>query len=291
MTKQTVFFPRTYNSLKHTFKNFYSLTKVLFGLDALLTQALAVLYNHIHQFEIQYTKCFQQNWWFGASIIDRVHVRVQMFLHSDALGNPQRINIIVLDLADFLNKIAMDEFIASQPWWLDQSEDKKCTNNTSTNPTKHPRRDRHDHHDQGNTIHLQTWEIGARLQVNEQFKQIFHVQNKQGHTPPLSHTSKPLCHPFYAIGRCSDTCKRYHETLNQQEQQLWQAFLDHCRSKYQRFSSRFQHTVRTPRNTNNTSDTTSRASSLSSSTGQTNAPVPFITVSNDSVQNGETDGN
>lgn len=59
MTKQTVCFPRTYNSLKYTFKNFYSLTKILFGQDALLTQALAELYNHIHQFEIQYTKCFQ----------------------------------------------------------------------------------------------------------------------------------------------------------------------------------------------------------------------------------------
>lgn len=151
------------------------------------------------------------------------------------------------------------------------------------------KRPRHDRPDQGNTIHLRTWESGARLQATEQFKQIFHVQNKQGHTPPMSNTGQPLCHRFYATGRCSDTYKRYHEPLNQQEQQLWRAFLDHCRSKYQRFSSRFQHTIRNPRNTNNTSDATSQASSLSSATSQTNTPVPSITVSNSSVQNGETE--
>lgn len=118
MTTQTVRFPRCFNLLNYTIKNFSELTKILFGQDSILASTLTKVSHHIRDSEIAYTRLFSQHWWFGAAILDRIHIRVQMYLSSCALGNSQLVNFTALEFDDMLNKIMMGEFITTHPWWL-----------------------------------------------------------------------------------------------------------------------------------------------------------------------------
>ena len=139
ITKQTISFPKSYNTLAHTFKNFASLASLLFGPDSILALSLTELVQHIKQFKLQYTKCFHQNWWFGGALIDRINVRVQLLLCSAALGDPARLNIAALDWHDMLNRIVLNEFYANIPWWLDNVDNRKRQGATQSNPNKRQR--------------------------------------------------------------------------------------------------------------------------------------------------------
>lgn len=93
MTKQDCTYPKIYGQLVHTIKNFTSLTRLLFGDDSILASELSSLLDHINHNELKYQQCFVKDWFFGATFLDRVHVRMQIFLQSCAGGDPQKVAI------------------------------------------------------------------------------------------------------------------------------------------------------------------------------------------------------
>ena len=253
MTKQKVTFPRSYNTLAHTFRNFWTLTKLLFGKTSILAGKLEELVDHIQQFELNYTKCFHQNWWFGAAILDRIHVRTQLYLRSYALGNPRRLNIATLEWAEILNSIAMNEFIANEPWWLETTADRKRSNPTSTSNTSKRGRNNRDNRDRGHEVKLRNWEPGSRLNRDESFQKIFHWKNREGMTRPQTSSGREICHHFFANGHCTDGCTRSHAPLTDTERTAWRSFIDHCRSNFAKFSNNHTRPIQ-PSTPSNSSD-------------------------------------
>ena len=182
-------------------------------------------------------QCFHDQWFFDAAFVNRLHNRVQMFLRSCAQGETQQLNIMALDWSEWLTRIAMNEFSAFPPYWLnleDIPDNNKRIYNSSTGGGSQPtsKRQRQTNDD---TVYLQDWEPGSRLQPNESYQKVFHVRNKLGTNPPLSSSGIPLCHKFHATGQCKRSCRRSHSPLNEDEKRTWRAFIDHCREKYHQF--------------------------------------------------------
>ena len=82
--------------------------------------------HHIDRFERQYDKAFARDPLFGAYLMDRVHKRVRVFLHS---CNTTAIEDVELGaLAEFggiYKKVDIGEWLASTPVWVDRPAQKE----------------------------------------------------------------------------------------------------------------------------------------------------------------------
>ena len=172
-----------------------------------------------------------------------------MYLQSCAHCDPQALDLTALDWTDWLNKIALNEFLAFPPYWLDTIDDnnnnnkRNSNNGSSTGTDKKARASNNDEQ-----MYLQTWEPGARLQPTESYQKVFHVQNKLGISPLLANNSTPMCHKFYATGQCKRSCRRSHSPLDEDEKRTWRSFIDHCKERYHSFINNMGRPNRTPTN-------------------------------------------
>ena len=253
MTTQTVSFPKSYSTLKHTVKNFMTLCGILFRFDSIITTSLAQILNHLDRYEHKYQQCFLHQWFFGGAFIDRIHVRVQLFLQSCGNGNPQDIDIDALDFTDMLTKIQFGEYTATTPAWLDAPDTGK--RESGSEPSGGGKRARIDTDNQEKDI-LQSWERGARLQSTESFQKVFHIKNKLGLQPPMASDGLPLCHRYFATGQCLKNCKRSHAPLTEDSRKAWKNFIDHCRKNYAKFTSGNSRTYHPRNQFNNNPDPT-----------------------------------
>ena len=66
MTKQVASYPKNYEQLRHTVRNFKELTALLFSKEAILTTRLTELLDHVIVLERKYGQCFHDQSFFGA---------------------------------------------------------------------------------------------------------------------------------------------------------------------------------------------------------------------------------
>ena len=227
MTKQVASYPKNYEQLRHTVRNFKELTALLFSKEAILTTRLTELLDHVIVLERKYRQCFHDQSFFGASFVDKIHNRVQMYLQSCAHDDPQALDLTALDWTDWLNKIALNEFLAFPPYWLDTIDEndnnkRHETSGGTTGPNK-----------KGCT---------------ESYQKVFHVRNKLGISPPppFANNGTRVSHKFYATGHCKHSYRRSHTPLDEDERRTWRAFINHCRDRYHSFINNMERFNRTP---------------------------------------------
>ena len=68
--------------LRHSTRNFVRLNGDFFGVEGPLSREMMTWPCRIDRFERQYNKDFAGHHLFGADIVDRIHKRFQVFLHS-----------------------------------------------------------------------------------------------------------------------------------------------------------------------------------------------------------------
>lgn len=102
-----------------------------------------------------------------------------MYLQSCAHGDPQTRDLTALDWTDWLNKIALNEFSAFPPYWLDTIDHNDKKNDME--PVEAHQDALTPNND--DTAYLQTWEPDARLQASESYQKVFHVRKKLGINP------------------------------------------------------------------------------------------------------------
>ena len=128
----------------------------------MLALALQDIILHINTYKRNYERGFQDKGYFGAAILNRLHVRVQIFLRSCALGEPHMVNSIPLNCQTILHAIQLNEYVPTLPSWIDLV---KPNDNQSINKRKH----QNDNQGQGmgRCQHLQQWDPGC---VSNQMK-------------------------------------------------------------------------------------------------------------------------
>ena len=68
--------------MRHSTRNFVNLAGDYLGEESPICLSMALWPRHIARFRRQYDKAFARDPLFGANLMDRIHKRVQVFLHS-----------------------------------------------------------------------------------------------------------------------------------------------------------------------------------------------------------------
>ena len=68
--------------LQHLTLNFVKLAGECLRVEILIFLSMETWPRHIDRFERKYDKAFTKNTFFGVDLMDRIHKRVQVFLHS-----------------------------------------------------------------------------------------------------------------------------------------------------------------------------------------------------------------
>ena len=181
-------FPKDYNELRHFVKNYSDIISLLFSVDSIFALAVNDVETHVRINERSYTQGFIEKWYFGASFIDKVHIRSQKFLRSCSKGDTTKVNVMALNFGDMLDKIYMNEYVSLLPSWVDRArkrENENTNNNNSNNKRHNGGNNQGTGNNGGNNYsagghgglqahHLRDWEKGMRLQPQERYYRIFH---------------------------------------------------------------------------------------------------------------------
>ena len=82
--------------------------------------------RHIDRFERQYDKAFSRDPLFGADLMDRIHKRVQVFLHSCNTTTVKEVELGSLaEFGGLQKKVERGECLTSMPVWVEKPAPKE----------------------------------------------------------------------------------------------------------------------------------------------------------------------
>ena len=82
--------------------------------------------HHIDCFEQQYDKAFARDPLYGADLIDRIHKRVQVFLHSCNMTAIEDVDSgSLIEFWGIHKKVEIGEWLTSTPVWVDRPAQKE----------------------------------------------------------------------------------------------------------------------------------------------------------------------
>ena len=77
--------------------------------------------HHIDRFERKYDKAFSRDYLFGADLIDQIHKRVQVFLHSCNTTAIEEVESGYLEeFGGIQKKVERGEWLTSTPVWVER---------------------------------------------------------------------------------------------------------------------------------------------------------------------------
>ena len=125
VTTQKIYYPGAYNNLPHVSKNFHCLVQ-LAGDTSIVALELKNVKEHVLRFESDYTYHFREFQGFSTYFVNKIHVGVQKFIHSCALGSILNLNISAIKFGTFLKSIENKEIsFVSLPAFVKKKEERK----------------------------------------------------------------------------------------------------------------------------------------------------------------------
>ena len=105
----------------HLTRNFVKLAGDYLGEGSPVYLSMALWPCHIDRFERQYDKAFARYPIFGADLMDRIHKRVQVFLHSCNTTSIKEVESGALEeFIGMQNRIKRGEWLTSMPVWVER---------------------------------------------------------------------------------------------------------------------------------------------------------------------------
>ena len=107
--------------LRHSTRNFVRLAGDYLGEGSPVCIMMASWSHHIDRFERQYDKAFPRDPLFGADLMDRIHKRVQVFLHSCYTTAIEDVESGTLeDFWGLQKRVERGEWLTSVPAWVER---------------------------------------------------------------------------------------------------------------------------------------------------------------------------
>ena len=112
--------------LLHLTRNFVKLTGDYLGEESPICLSMGSWTRHIDRFERQYDKAIARDPLFGAYLMDRIHKRVQVFLHSCNLTAIEEVESGALaEFGGLQKKVERGECLTLTPVWMEQPAPKE----------------------------------------------------------------------------------------------------------------------------------------------------------------------
>ena len=107
--------------LHHSMRNFVKLAVDLLGEGSPVCLLMALWPRHIDRFKRQYDKAFARDPLLGADLMDRIHKRVQVFLHTCNTTSMEELELGELKVYRGLqNKVERGKWLTSTPVWVER---------------------------------------------------------------------------------------------------------------------------------------------------------------------------
>ena len=104
--------------MRHSTRNFVKLAEDCLGEGSPVCLSMASWPRHIDRFEREYDKAFAREPLFGADIMDRIHKRVQVFLHScNTTANEEVESGAMAEFGGLQKRVERGEWLTSTPVW------------------------------------------------------------------------------------------------------------------------------------------------------------------------------
>ena len=106
--------------LRHWTRYFVKLAGDFLGVGSPVCFSMASWPRHIDRFKWQYDKAFARDPLFGADLMDRIHKRVQVFLHSCNTTSIEEVESGALEeFRGLQNRVERGEWMTSLLVWVD----------------------------------------------------------------------------------------------------------------------------------------------------------------------------
>ena len=115
----------TTQELRHSTRNVVRLTGEYLGTEGTFYRAIVTWPHNINCFESQYDKAFAGHDLFRADIVDRIHMRVHVLMHSCNTMSLEDVEIVTLEeFGEIQRQVARVECITTTPTWVDLTTQK-----------------------------------------------------------------------------------------------------------------------------------------------------------------------
>ena len=198
-----------------------------------------------------WVECFEMYDDFGPWFLSEIHVRIQRFIASCALGLASRINFDAVDFTELINRCINKECIVVTPPWLKilRIKNQKRRGNEQE---RHGNRGGHGGGGRGGggrggrgdnkrakfaaeEVMCKLNDRSLLLKEGEEFVKIFQKSMKLGETSPKLDAGVPMCHKWMGKGSCRDNCFHADAHVNRVstgEKKRWCSYMNKLRTKF-----------------------------------------------------------
>jgi len=215
ITKLSITFPKEFNDFVHFLKNFCLLLQLLTGQNSILSEALQSMVDHAIENERTYKDHAEDDWTFYPGVLDHVHKRTQMFIHSAGEGDFNKLKTKQLDFTFLMESIEGYNYVHHTPKWLrtrKRSLDEQSRSNSGGGGNHNsPNRQENDKNKKDNKRgeKLINQHVDAKMKIPQEFKygDVFRPEQRKGLTPENHDDGSIKCNNWHHRGFCFSKCK------------------------------------------------------------------------------------
>jgi len=239
ITKLSITFPTDFSSYVHFAKNFQLLLELLAGPSSILATAVKEVVDHALDNERTYRDHGEGEWTFFPSVLDHVHRRCQMFIHSAGEGVVSKLRTKQINFAALLEDIEGYTYHYHTPKWLKSKkrsfDDHKDSSNKqnnggsaggSSNPSNDVKKQRDSK--KGEKVTNTKLHDDLKVPANLKYGEIFHPEMRKGIDPVNHDDGTEKCNNWHHRGFCYSKCRwkmSHNKVLTETEVEKSKQFL------------------------------------------------------------------
>jgi len=218
ITKLSITFPKEFSTYVHFLKNYHLLLELLTGPESILSKSVFTMVQHALDNERTY-RDHGEEWTFFPSVLDHVHRRTQMFIHSAGEGMVSKLRTKQIDFNFLMENIEGYTYHYHTPKWLKtkkRSLDEPGASGSTGPPSKAQQTDdKRSPNSHGKKREDKRGEkiwnrdLSDKLKVPSEFKygDIFRPEQRKGLTAENHEDGTIKCNNWHHRGFCYGKCK------------------------------------------------------------------------------------
>jgi len=217
ITKLSISFPKDFSDFVHFLKNYHLLLELLSGPNSILSEALKSMIQHTMENERTYRDHAEENWTFFVGLLDHIHKRTQMFIHSAGEGRFDKLKTKQLDFTFLMESIEGYNYLHHTPKWLRSRKRSIDESNAagsapfggpSPNPSnKNNENDKKRDSKRGERIINKHTDEQMKIPQEFKYGDIFRPEQRKGLTPENHYDGSIKCNNWHHRGFCFSKCK------------------------------------------------------------------------------------
>jgi len=241
ITKLSITFPTEFSTYVHYLKNYQLLLELLTGAGSILSLSVQTMVEHALDNERTY-RDHGEEWTFFPSILDHVHRRTQMFIHSAGEGMVSKLRTKQIDFTFLMENIEGYTYHYHTPKWLKsrkRSIDEQGSSGSGSAPKSLHSEDKRSPNPPGNKNKREdkrgekiiNRNVNEKLKVPSEFKygDIFRPEQRRGLTAENHDDGTIKCNNWHHRGFCYGKCKlraSHEKKLSESEITCMQKYKD-----------------------------------------------------------------